>query len=101
MDPFEKYDMIFNGAAPPRVLSSSPGKDSGGDNGWALSLVYPPLLAFDQSVIKYPNIQRYPGGASTDLVPDLQHPDNPVPLLKDKIERLHIGGKGGSIKRQR
>ena len=26
MDPFEKYDMTFNGAAPARVLSSSPGK---------------------------------------------------------------------------
>jgi arylsulfatase A-like enzyme len=25
MDPYEKYDMIFNGAAPERVLSSSPG----------------------------------------------------------------------------
>jgi hypothetical protein len=25
-------------------------------------------------------------------VPDLQHPDNPVPLLKDQIDRLHIGG---------
>src|SRR5207248_358293 len=33
---------------------------------------------------KYPNITRYVGGASTDLVPDLQHPDNPVPLLKDR-----------------
>jgi hypothetical protein len=29
------------------------------------------------------------------LVPNLQHPDNPVPLLKDQIERLHIGGGGG------
>jgi hypothetical protein len=35
------------------------------------------------------------GGASTDLVPDLQHPDNPVPLLKDQIDRLHIGGSDG------
>jgi len=83
MDPFEKYDMIFNGAAPTRVLSSSPGKYAGEDNGWVLSLVYPPLLAFDQSIMKYPNIQRYPGGASTDLIPDLQHPENPLPILKN------------------
>jgi hypothetical protein len=41
------------------------------------------------------DITRYVGGASTDLVPDLQHPDNPVPLLTDQIERLHIGGTGG------
>jgi hypothetical protein len=28
-------------------------------------------------------------------VPDLRHPDNPVPSLKDQIDRLHIGGGGG------
>ena len=95
MDPYEKYDMIFNGAAPARVLTSSPGKWSGEDNGWVLSLIYPVIIDFDKSIIKYPNITRYVGGASTDLVPDLQHPNDPVPLLKDQIERLHIGGGGG------
>jgi arylsulfatase len=95
MDPYEKYDMIFNGAAPARVLTSSPGKYAGEDNGWVLALIYPVIIDFDKSIIKYPNITRYVGGASTDLVPDLQHPDNPVPLLKDQIERLHIGGGGG------
>ena len=96
MDPYEKYDMIFNGAAPMRVLSSSPGKYSGEDNGWVLSLVYPVLIEFDKSIIKYPNITRYVGGASTDLVPNLQHPENPVPLLKNQIDRIHVGGGGGS-----
>jgi arylsulfatase len=95
MDPYEKYDMVFNGAAPTRVLSSSPGKYAGEDNGWVLSLIYPVIIDFDKSIIKYPSITRYVGGASTDLVPNLQHPDNPVPLLKDQIERLHIGGGGG------
>jgi arylsulfatase A-like enzyme len=95
MDPYEKYDMISNGAAPARVLTSSPGKYSGEDNGWVLSLIYPVIIDFDKSIIKYPNITRYVGGASTDLVPDLQHPSNPVPLLKDQIDRLHIGGAGG------
>jgi arylsulfatase len=84
MDPYEKYDMIFNGAAPTRVLSTSAGKYSGQDNGWVLSLIYPALIDFDQSVMKYPSIKRFPGGASNDLVPDLQHPDNPVPLLNHK-----------------
>jgi hypothetical protein len=93
MDPYEKYDMVFNGAAPSRVLTSSPGRYTGEDNGWALSLIYPAIIDFDKSIIKYPNITRYVGGASTDLVPDLQHPDNPVPLLEDQIDRLHIGGK--------
>jgi hypothetical protein len=44
--------------------------------------------------MKYPNIKRVPGGASTDLVPNLQHPENPVPLLKDQKEP-HVGGGGG------
>jgi arylsulfatase len=39
------------------------------------------LLDFDKSIIKYPNIKRFVGGASNDLIPDLQHPENPVPLL--------------------
>ena len=85
MDPYEKYDMIFNGAAPARVLTSSPGKYAGGeDNAWVLSLIYPVLIEFDKSVAKYPSIKRYPGGASNDLIPDLQHPENPVPMLNPK-----------------
>jgi arylsulfatase A-like enzyme len=94
MDPYEKYDMTFNGAAPYRVLSTSPGKYAGQDNGWVLSLIYPVLVDFDKSIMKYPNIKRFPGGASTDLKPDLQHPDNPVPLLKDQPEP-HVQGGGG------
>jgi arylsulfatase len=83
MDPYEKYDMIFNGAAATRVLTSSPGRYAGEDNGWAGALVGKVMMDFDQTVVKYPNITRFPGGASTDLVPDLQHPENPVPLMKD------------------
>ncbi|MBV8095674.1 MAG: arylsulfatase [Acetobacteraceae bacterium] len=95
MDPFEKYDMFFNGAAPTRVLSTSPGKYAGEDNGWSLSLIDPVIIEFDKSILKYPNLKRFVGGASNDLVPDLQHPDNPVPLLKEQIENLHVGGGGG------
>ena len=94
MDPYEKYDMTFNGAAPTRVLSSSPGKYSGQDNGWILALIEPVIIAFDQSIMKYPNIQRFVGGASTDLIPDLQHPANPVPLLATHQD-LHPVGAGG------
>ena len=95
MDPYEKYDMIFNGAAPTRTLSSSPGKYAGEDNGWVLSLIYPVIIDFDKSIMKYPNITRFVGGASNDLVPDLQHPQDPVPLLKDQIDRVRVGGGGG------
>jgi arylsulfatase len=66
------------------VLSTSRGKYSGQDNGWVLSLIYPALIEFDQSIMKYPSVRRFLGGASNDLVPNLQHPDNPVPLLNPK-----------------
>lgn len=92
MDPYEKYDMIFNGAAPARVLTSSPGRYAGEDNGWVGGLMDPVLMEFDESVMKYPNIKRFPGGASTDLIPNLQNPDNPLPLLKSKnLPHPHYG----------
>jgi arylsulfatase len=81
MDPFEKYDMVFNGAMSARMPKSSPGQYAGEDNGWVLSLIYPALIEFDQSIMKYPSIKRFPGGASDDLVPNLQRPENPVPAL--------------------
>ena len=94
MDPYEKYDMTFNGAMSYRLASSSPGKYAGQDNGWVLSLIYPPLIEFDKSIIKYPNIRRFPGGASNDLRPNLQDPSNPVPAM-DPNNPPRIGGGGG------
>ncbi len=93
MDPFEKYDMIFNGAMASRLPKSSPGQYAGEDNGWVLSLIYPVLVEFDQSVMKYPNIKRFPGGASNDLVPNLQNPANPVPSL-DPNKPPQVKGMG-------
>lgn len=90
MDPYEKYDMIFNGAAPARVMTSSPGRYTGEDNGWVGGLIDPVLAEFDQSLMKYPNIKRFPGGASTDLIPNLQNPDNPLPILKQR-STSHFG----------
>jgi arylsulfatase len=59
-----------------------------------LSLLEPVILNFDKTIMKYPSIKRFPGGASNDLVPDLQHPDNPLPLLKD-VPEPHVQGGGG------
>jgi len=84
MDPFEKYDMIFNGAQPSfHGIQSSPGRYAGEDNGWTAAVFSEALVDFDQSIMKYPNIERFPGGASNDLIPNLQRPDNPVPALKN------------------
>ena len=77
MDPYEKYDMIFNGAAPTRVLTSSPGRYAGQDNGWVLSLIEPVIIEFDKTIMKYPNIKRSPGGASNDVVPNFRLPKIP------------------------
>jgi len=95
MDPYEKYDMIFNGAAPARVLTSSPGKYAGQDNGWVMALIGPVIEDFDKSIMKYPNLKRFPGGASTDLVPNLQVPEDPLPLLKDQPTLPHVNSVGG------
>jgi hypothetical protein len=74
--------MIFNGAAPTRGTTTSPGRYAGEDNGWSGALTGAVLMDFDKSIMKYPSIQRAPGGASNDLIPDLQHPKNPLPLLE-------------------
>ncbi|HEY2132390.1 MAG TPA: hypothetical protein VGH36_05370 [Acetobacteraceae bacterium] len=94
MDPYEKYDMTFNGAAPTRVLSTSPGKYAGEDNGWVLALIEKVMVDFDQSIIKFPSLQRFPGGASTDLIPNLQHPDNPLPILNGQTPHPAQAGGG-------
>ena len=94
MDPFEKYDMTFNGAMSYRLASSSPGKYAGQDNGWVLALIEPVVLEFDKTIVKYPNIKRFPGGASNDIMPNLQTPENPVPLL-DMSNPPNTKGGGG------
>jgi arylsulfatase len=91
MDPYEKYDMVFNGAAPTRGTTTSPGRYSGEDNGWTAAVFSQALRGFDESIMKYPSITRFPGGASNDLIPDLQHPKNPLPLLDPNNMPKSIG----------
>ena len=55
-----------------------------------LSLIYPVRLDFDKPIMKYPNITRFVCGASNDLVPNLQHPEHPVPLLKSSSRRFRL-----------
>jgi hypothetical protein len=42
--------------------------DVGHRHGWALALIYQPMIDFDKSIIKYPNITRYVGGASFSIL---------------------------------
>ncbi len=93
MDPYEKYDMTFNGAVSSRMPTSSPGKYAGYDNGWVLSLLYVPMMEFDKSIVDFPNIKRLPGGASNDMQPNLQDPANPVPLM-DIHKLVQVIGDG-------
>jgi arylsulfatase len=94
MDPYEKYDMMFNGAVSNRNPTTSPGRYAGMDNGWVFSLVDIPLTEFNKSIVKYPNIERFPGGASNDLKPNLQNPKNPLPYDPTTLPKT-IGGGGG------
>jgi hypothetical protein len=44
--------------------------------------------------VDYPSIKRSPGGASNDWRPNLQNPDNPVPLVDIK-NPPKVKGAGG------
>ena len=94
MDPYEKYDMMFNGATSTRNPTSSPGRYAGMDNGWSISLVDIPVMEFNKSIVKYPSIKRFPGGASTDYLPNLQNPENPLPFDPMKLPKT-VGSAGG------
>jgi hypothetical protein len=52
------------------------------------------VMEFNKSIVDYPSIKRFPGGASNDWRPNLQEPNNPVPLM-DMKNPPHIKGGGG------
>jgi arylsulfatase len=100
MDPFEKYDMIFNGAMLAfHGMQSSTGRYAGEDNGWTAAVFSEALADFEKSIMKYPSIQRFPGGASNDLIPNLQNPKNPLPLL-DPNNMTKAAVRGSALGRQ-
>ena len=86
--------MLFNGAVPTREANTSPGRWSGLDNGWMIGLADEVLIEFNKSIIKYSSIERVPGVASNDLLPNLKNPKNPV-LLRDPNDPPKIGGHAG------
>jgi arylsulfatase len=92
MDPYEKYDMVFNGAVATRSTTTSPGRYAGMDNSWALGLLQVIVTEFDKSIVDFPSIKRVAGGASNDQIPNLQNPANPVPNM-DFTKPGTIGGE--------
>lgn len=84
MDPYENYDLMSNGAAPTRDLTTSVGRYAGQDNGGVGSLVGPVTRDFDQLIMNYPNNRRFPSGI--DLIPNVENPYAPAPLLKNATE---------------
>ena len=84
MDPYEKYDMTFNGAVATRNPTSSPGRYAGMDNGWALSLMDIPLTEFNKSIVKYPNIEALPGRSLERHDPESAEPEKSIALRSDQ-----------------
>ena len=58
-----KCHMMLNGAVSTRNPTSSPGRYAGMDNGWSISLLDTQFTEFNKSIVKYPNIKHFPGGA--------------------------------------
>ena len=87
MDPYEKYDMTFNGAVATRNPTTSPGRYAGMDNGWAISLLDIPLSEFNKSIVQYPNKTRFPGGASNDMIPNLTTRRTRCPTIRSRYRR--------------
>ena len=48
-------------------------------------------MEFDKSIVDFPNIKRFPGGASNDMNPNLQNSANPLPLMDIKKVVRTIG----------
>ena len=63
---------------------------AGMDNAWALSLTPEVLGEFDKSIVDFPNIRRFAGGASNDMIPNLQNPENRVPYVDLKAPKRTI-----------
>lgn len=83
-DPGEQYDVMFRGAAPTRGdLKTSPGRYSGEDHGWVVSLFQPYMQQFFGELAQYPNRTTIPsGGSMNQLVNQFNNPQGMQRLLE-------------------
>jgi arylsulfatase len=92
MDPYEKYDMIFNGAAPMRVMTSSPGRYAGEDRlGLGADLTgHRGLRQVDHQISEH---QAVPGRRVDRSYAGPAASQSPFPLLKHQQQQPQpIGG---------
>ncbi len=74
-DPAEQYDMLFNGAMPTHGNQTSPGRFSGADHGWTLTMFMTPALnAHFEEIEKYPNKESLVGGGPYYQIPEENRP---------------------------
>ena len=65
------------------------------DNGWAISLLDIPLSEFNKSIVQFPSKNRFPGGASNDMLPNLQNPAESAALRSDQNTENHRSALNG------
>ena len=90
--PYEKYDMMFNGAVSTRNPPSSPGRYAGMDNGWALSLIDIPLgiQQVDHQVSEHRALRR----CLERHDPESSKPEEPIALRSDDAAEDRRSGRG-------
>jgi arylsulfatase A-like enzyme len=75
-DPGEQYDAVFNGAMPTAgEVQTSPGRFSGADHGWTLTMFMTPALTQHfEEIAKYPNKPSLIDGGPYYQIPEENRP---------------------------
>ena len=97
MDPYEKYDMTFNGAVATRNPTSSPGRYSGMDNGWAISLLRHSALGVQQVDRPVSEQDAIPGRSFERHDPEPAEPGEPAALRSDQGAEDHRSALGAAV----
>jgi arylsulfatase A-like enzyme len=76
-DPGEQFDSLFNGAMPNAgQVQTSPGRFSGADHGWTLSMFMTPALSQHfEEIAQYPNIPSKINGGPFYEIPEDNRPE--------------------------
>jgi hypothetical protein len=94
MDPYEKYDMMFNGAVSTRNPTSSPGRSAGMDNGWALFMDRHSALGIQQVDRQLSEHRTLSGRCLERHDPESSKPEEPIALRSDEAVEDRRSGRG-------